>query len=123
AEPGGDAGARQLATFWRAANDEAALDAAGIAVLQPWLERVNALRKSADVAKLVADTHAAGLPLLFRFEAGADLREPQRRIVYALQGGLALPDRDYYLREDPASTALRTHYRAYVGRLLQLSGT
>ena len=123
ADPGADAKARQLATFWRAANDEAALDAAGIAVLHPWLQRVDALRKSDDVAELLAEAHAAGLPLLFRFEAGADLREPHQRSAYALQGGLALPDRDYYLRDDPASTALRTHYRAYVARLLQLSGT
>ena len=123
ADAGSDATARALATFWRAANDEAALDAAGIAVLQPWLTRVDGLRKSNELAKLLADGHATGLPLLFRFEGGADLREPQRRIAYALQGGLALPDRDYYLREDPASTALRTHYRAYVARLLQLSGT
>lgn len=119
----GDAPDRQLAVFWRAANDEAAIEAAGLTPLRGWLERIGKLRRAGDVADLIADAHAAGLPLLFRFEAGADLREPARHSVYALQGGLALPDRDYYLREDPSTQALRTHYRAYVGRLLALSGT
>ena len=118
-----DAVDRQLGAFWRAASDEAALEAAGTSALKPWLQRIDDVKKTADLADLLADAHAAGLPLLFRFDVGADLREPGRTVVYARQGGLGLPDRDYYLREDPATEALRTHYRAYVGRLLALVGT
>lgn len=114
---------RQLGTFWRAANDEAAIEAAGTRALKPWLDRAEQVKKPADVAALLASAHAAGLPLLFRFDVGADLREPARTVAYARQGGLGLPDRDYYLRQDPATEALRTHYRAYVGRLLALAGT
>lgn len=95
---------------------------AGRQPLEPWLRRVDGLARPRDLAPLLADLHRQGLPILFRFEARPDFERPQQIIAYALQGGLGLPDRDYYLREEPSVRELRDAYQAYVERLLGLAG-
>lgn len=101
--------------------DTAAIESAGLSPLSARLQQVDALDKPKALAPLIAQWHRAGLPVLFQFGPGPDLDQP-RVIGYARQGGLGLPDRDYYLREDPAAAALREAYRAYVERVLSLAG-
>lgn len=102
--------------------DEAGIESAGLKDAQPFLSRIDAISKPKDLAPTLAELHRWGAPILFGFSAGADLEQPQQVIAYANQGGLGLPDRDYYLREDAPALELRTAYRAYVERLLALSG-
>lgn len=114
---------RVLGTFWNAALDETAIAAAGTGAIDPLLGRIDKAKKPRELAAAIAQAHAGGVPLLFRFGVGTDLNDPQRRAVYLRQGGLGLPDRDYYLREDPQTQAIRTQYRDHVARLLTLAGT
>lgn len=95
---------------------------AGRQPVEPWLGRIDALARPRDLPPLLADLHRLGLPVLFRFEARPDLERPQQVIAYALQGGLGLPDRDYYLRDDRSVRELREAYQVYVERLLALAG-
>ena len=120
--PSGDA-ERALGKLWTDGMNEAAVDAAGAAPLQPLFDRIAKIRKSRDVPAAIADLHAAGVPVLFNFSADVDLKDFDRQLGYANQGGLGLPDRDYYTRTDPDTRALLGRYRSYIQTILQLSGT
>jgi len=114
---------RLLGELYASGMDEAAVEATGAAPLQPLLARIDKIAKPRDVAPVIAELHARGIPVLFDFGVNDDLKNPARRIVYANQGGLGLADRDYYLREDPDTRLLLTAYEGYIERLLTLSGS
>lgn len=114
---------RLLGDLYASGMNESAIEAAGAAPLAPVFERIAKIRKAKDLAPAIADLHARGLPLLFDFGINDDLKDPSRRIAYITQGGLGLPDRDYYLREDNDTRTLLAAYEAYVERLLTLSGS
>jgi len=120
AEPGSNA--RKIGDFYASAMDESAIDAAGYKPIEARLARIDALKTPADVATLIRDWHAEGIPMLFDFGPEADMKNASMVIAYATQGGLGLPDRDYYLRTDAKSKALLAKYRAHVARMLGLVG-
>ena len=114
---------RALGALWTDGMNDAAVDAAGTTPLQPLFDRIAKIRKPKDVAAAIADLHAAGVPVLFNFSADVDLKDFDRQLGYANQGGLGLPDPDYYTRTDADTRALLGRYRTYVETVLQLSGT
>ncbi|HEY6940939.1 M13 family metallopeptidase [Dokdonella sp.] len=113
---------QKIGDFYASAIDEAAAEAAGHAPIDSDLERIAALKNAADVAALVRSWHAQGIPVLFEFGPQADMKDANRMIGYAIQGGLGLPDRDYYTRTDAKSKALLGKYREHVARMLALIG-
>ena len=120
---GGDAGPiRKIGDFYAAAMDEAAIESAGLAPLRDDLAAIAALKTANDVAALVRDWHIRGFDVLFELQAQEDLRDSATNIAYAGQGGLGLPDRDYYLRSDAKSALLRAQYRNHVAHMLDLLG-
>jgi putative endopeptidase len=124
--------ARRIADYYAAYTNRAAIDARGAAPLQPALTRIRAIANRRDLsAALGASMRADVDPLnatsfgtenLFGVFVAQGLQEPNRNFAYLLQGGLGLPDRDYYLSQTPQMTQLRTAYRAYIGRMLTLMG-
>lgn len=117
-----DATERALGELWSSGMDEAAIESAGATPLKPLFDRIDALKKSRDLPAVIADLHAAGVPVLFNFSVDVDLKDFDRQLGYATQGGLGLPDPDYYTRPDADTRALLGRYRAYVERILALSG-
>jgi predicted metalloendopeptidase len=113
---------QKVGDFYAAGMDEAAIDQAGAKPLRPWLLRIAALRRPADVAAFLADGHLHDLPGGFDVFVSQDEKDSTRYIPILHQGGLGLPDRDYYLNDDGRSTGLREKYLAVVAQLLQLSG-
>ena len=113
---------QKIGDFYASALDEKSIDDAGYTPIQPDLDRVAALKTPADVATLVRDWQRAGISVLFDFQPESDMKDPNTVIAYAAQGGLGLPDRDYYLRDDAKSKALLAQYRAHVARMLGLVG-
>ncbi len=118
ADPGSNA--RKIGDFYASAMDESAVNAAGYAPIRERLAHVDALKTSADVAALIRAWHAEGIPTLFDFGPEADMKNASMVIAYATQGGLGMPDRDYYLRTDAKSKALLEKYRTHVARMLAL---
>jgi putative endopeptidase len=114
---------RLLGTLYASGMDEAGIEAAGAKPLAALFERIDSFKKPKDFTAVLATLHARGLPVLFDFGVNDDLQDPTRRIAYANQGGLGLPDRDYYLRQEPQTKTLLAAYRAYVERVLSLSGS
>ena len=102
--------------------DEAAVEARGLAPIQPWLTRVRALNDRADYAALVAEADRAGIGHMFGGYVGQDDRAPENYIFTMAQGGLGMPDRDYYLEETDRFRSLRAAYLTHLERMLTLAG-
>jgi putative endopeptidase len=118
-----DATERVLGELWNSGMDEAAIEIAGAEPLKPLFDRIALVKKNKDLPAAIADLHAAGVPVLFNFSADVDLKDFDRQLGYATQGGLGLPDPDYYTRPDADTRALLGRYRTYVERILAFSGT
>src|SRR5688572_14300912 len=110
--------AQKIGDFYASAMDEAAIEKAGAAPLEPYLAKIDALEDNDDVVALIRDWHAQGLQTLFSFGALSDLKDSSKVIAYATQDGLGLPEREYYLKDDAESKALRDKYVAHVEKML-----
>jgi endothelin-converting enzyme/putative endopeptidase len=124
ANPGSqrDAVTQKIGDYYAACMDEKAIDAKGLAPLQPELDRIRALKDKSGLAQEIARLHRHGVDALFEFGSGQDSRDSSQVMAQLDQGGLSLPDRDYYLKEDPESAALRQKYVAHVQRMFELAG-
>jgi putative endopeptidase len=99
--------------------DEAAIEARGMAPLQPYLNRINAVTDTAGVLALMGTTEFASP---FGLGVEADPQDPSKYAIWASQGGLGMPDRDYYLGKDAAFEKYRAAYQAYATKIFELLG-
>jgi predicted metalloendopeptidase len=120
AAPGSDV--QKLGSFYGACMDEAAIEAKGIAPLRPEIERIEAIRSRAALQAEVARLQLRGVNALFQFGSEQDRRNSTEVIAAAFQGGLGLPDRDYYTKTDEASKKIRDEYVEHVRRMFALAG-
>lgn len=120
ADPSGEA--KQVGDFFAACSDEAGIEARGIAPLQPELARVAALADKKDLAALLAHLHEIGVNVFFGFGAQPDFKNTGQDIAAVEQGGLGLPDRDYYFKTDPKSVEQRAAYASHVAKMFGLLG-
>ena len=104
--------------------DTAKVEAAGIAPMQPMLDRIAALKTPADIAQYLRDEFAAGRGEVFAFGAEADFKNSSQKIGYAFQGGLSLPEKAYYLEDGPDGKykAIREAFIQHVSKQLQNAG-
>jgi len=119
---GRDADRQKLGDFYATCLDEAGVEKRGVAALQPELERIAALRSAAELPALLARLHQAGVGALFRFSSAQDAKDATSVIAVVDAGGLALPDRDYYLKTDAKSTEQRAEYLEHLQRMFGLLG-
>ena len=113
---------QKVGDFWHTGMDIEKIEAQGLAPLKADLERVDAIAAVEEVAAMVRDLHAEGVSVLFDQGIFQDLKDSEQYLYYAVQGGLGLPDRDYYTREDEESAKLRRQYVSHVSAMLQLMG-
>jgi putative endopeptidase len=102
--------------------DTATINKRGIAPIQPELDAINAVAKDEDLVTEVARLHRQGVGVLFGFSAQADAKDSNKTIAGLSQGGLSLPDREYYLKTDPKSVEIRQHYVEHMTKMFQLAG-
>jgi putative endopeptidase len=114
--------AQKLGNFYASCMDEQKIEAEGLKPLMPELERIDKMRDTKDLQEEIAHLHGYGISALFRFGADQDYKDSTRVIGSAAQGGLGLPDRDYYLKDDPKSKTLREQYAAHVAKMFELMG-
>ncbi|HEY5752849.1 MAG TPA: M13 family metallopeptidase [Chthoniobacterales bacterium] len=113
---------RKIGDFYASGMDIEAVNKAGVAPLQPEFDRIAALKTSADIPALLAHFHLAGIAAGFNFFADQDAKDSTRVIAQLFQGGLGLPDRDYYTRTDAASQKQRDQYLEHVAKMFGLLG-
>jgi endothelin-converting enzyme/putative endopeptidase len=113
---------QKIGDFFAACMDTEAVDTAGLAPLQPTLNLIDSLDEKASLAQLVARLHreGAGGDLFFGAEPDQDFADSNKIIMVVDAGGLGLPDRDYYTKDDERSVELRAKYKAHVMRMLSL---
>ena len=129
-EPGTDEG--RIAAFYKAYMDRQAIDAAGMKPVAADLARFAAITDKAALSKVLGEQTRADVDPLNATDFGTEnlfgifvtqgLATPGEVIPYMLQGGLGLPEREYYLSADPKMAAIRTEYQAYIEKLLTVAG-
>jgi endothelin-converting enzyme/putative endopeptidase len=113
---------QKIGDQYAACMDEAAIEAKGIAALKPELDRIGRLGSKGEMPGELAHLHEGGVDAAFRFGSLPDFKDANSMIAGTDQGGLGLPDRDYYLKDDAKSVELRAKYLAHVQKMLELSG-
>jgi putative endopeptidase len=112
---------RQIGTFYAACMDEAAVETAGSKPIADLLAQAGQIKNAEGVAALTLELHQLGIWPLFDISPAQDPKDARRWVASLDQGGLGLPDRDYYLKDDPRSRQLRATYVAHVERMLALA--
>ena len=124
--------AKKIGDYYASFMDEAAIEAKGLTGLQPTLDRISAIKDGAALSRALGSTLRADVDVLnntnfttdnlFGVWVAQDLSDPTRYAAYLLQGGLGMPDRDYYLDASPRMAAIREKYQAHVAAVLKLAG-
>jgi len=118
-QPSAGSPAQKIGDFYASFMDEAALEAKGLAAAQGDLRRIESAATSKDIATLFG---LPGFASLFDIDLPPDLKNPDQYSVVISQSHLGLPDRDYYLKDDPHLKELREKYVAYIEQMLTLGG-
>ncbi len=113
---------QQIGDFWYSAMDTMDIEKQGIAPLKPELDRINALQNTKDLMAYVAQGHARGVGYFFDEGVSQDAKNSEVMAYDMNQGGLGLPNRDYYFNTDERSVKIRNAYPAYIAKVLQLAG-
>ena len=113
---------KKVGDYYASCMAETAIDAKGKAPLTPDLLRVAAIKDKADIPAVVGHMHTVGMSGFFGFGAAPDFKDATQYMLIFGQGGLGLPDRDYYLKDDADAAKLRAEYEQHVSRMLQLGG-
>lgn len=113
---------QQIGDFYASCMDEETIDKLGTKPLDPELDRIKAIAAKPAILPELVRLHLMGVNIFFRFSSGPDAKDSSLMIAQADQGGLSLPDRDYYLKDDAKSVELRKQYLTHVGKMFQLLG-
>jgi predicted metalloendopeptidase len=114
------AGDSQIGDFYAACMDEPAIERKGIQPIEPLLKQIDALASKRELADEMVRLHQAGVRALFSFYVRPDDKKSDQEIAHVDQGGLGLPDRDYYLKTDARSVELRKQYEEHIQALFTL---
>ena len=113
---------QKIGDFYASCMDTATIDAAGTKPIEPDLARIASIKTVADLQAVTEYLHSQGIGALFRFNSTQDAKDSTQVIGAAFQGGLGLPEREYYLKEDDKSKQLREAYTKHVAKMLELLG-
>ena len=113
---------QKLGDFYASCMDEEGINKRGIEPIRPYLDEIAGITSKAAIPSVIPELQRKGVPVFFSFDAGPDAKNSMLNIAQADQGGLGLPDRDYYLKDDPKSVELRSQYVSHVQKNFELLG-
>ncbi|KKO50311.1 peptidase M13 [Arsukibacterium sp. MJ3] len=113
---------QKLGNFYNSFMDEATIESKGLSPLQPQLDMISSLENKAQLPELFAQLQRDGVAIPFGWFINNDAKNSTEYAVYLNQGGLGLPDRDYYFKDDEASLKLITDYKAYLTDMFSMAG-
>jgi putative endopeptidase len=114
--------ATMVGAFYGSCMDESAIEKRGTAPLTAELERISGIKTKADLIQEIAYLHRNATPALFAFYPQPDMHDSAATIAYLDQGGITLPDRDYYIKDDLKSVETRQKYVEHVEKMFELAG-
>jgi putative endopeptidase len=113
---------QKVGGFYQACMNEDDIEKLGAAPLQPELNRIDALAGRADLPAEIVRLHDEQVQVFFNFSSEPDPDNARRNIADLDQGGLGLPEKDFYFRTDARSEEIRQKYVAHIAKMLQLTG-
>jgi putative endopeptidase len=113
---------QKIQDFYATGMDLAAIETTGFTPLLPELARIGSIRSRSGLTDVIAHLHSVGIGGLFAFGASPNADDSSQMIGHALQSGIGLPDRDYYLNKDDKSIELRKQYVAFIAQMFELLG-
>jgi len=122
ASPQRDGITQKIGDFYGSCMDEAAVEAKGSTPLKPELDQIAAVADKTALIETMAQLHLRGARGLFAFYSQPDLHNADQVIAYIDQGGLSLPDRNYYIKDDAKMVEMRQHLVEYATQLFTLNG-
>jgi len=121
-KPGRSAIDQKIGDYYASCVDEKAVDAKGLQPVKPELDRIAAVSDKTALIDAIARVHLIGPNALFNFYSSPDLHNADQVIGFLDQGGLTLPDRDYYIKDDPKMVEMRKHLVEYATQVFTLTG-
>lgn len=115
-------GQRKIGDFFASGMDTEKVESEGLEPLKDELSRIDAMDDLESLRKEAARLHLRGVGVLFSIGSGQDFKDSEQVIGQVFQGGLGLPDRDYYTNDDERSKKIREQYVEHLQKMLQLSG-
>ncbi|MBI3284193.1 MAG: M13 family metallopeptidase [Burkholderiales bacterium] len=122
ADEGKSAAARLVGAYYFSGMNEAQIEQDGVKPLEPMFARIDAVQDKQQLLATIAAMHRQGVMPLFSFSVDQDAKNTTRYIPQLLQGGLGLPDRDYYLKADAKTREIRAKYQTYIEQIFTLLG-
>src|SRR6267143_2689729 len=113
---------RKVGDYYASGMDEKAVEAARTTPLMEEFQKIDAMKDRPDVLKEIAHLHSIGISVFFNVGSGQDAKDSNHDIAQAVQGGLGMPDRDYYTKQDADMKQKREKYIAHVTKMLTLLG-
>ncbi|MEX6689006.1 M13 family metallopeptidase [Danxiaibacter flavus] len=114
---------QKVGDFYASGMDSATIEKRGYEPVKPYLQKIDGLTDSKDIMQFVAEQQVLNNNLLFSMGVGADEKNSSMNIALFYQGGLGLPDRDYYFKTDAPTLDIVKAYKAYIQKLFTLTGT
>jgi putative endopeptidase len=114
--------ASKIGRAYSAYLDEKTVEGKGLMPIKPWLNEIKAVKTKAAYAAILAKAMRSGVATPFNGFVGQDDKAPDTYIFSMSQGGLGMPDRDYYLSDTPAMTKIRSEYVGYLEKMFALAG-
>jgi endothelin-converting enzyme/putative endopeptidase len=121
-KPGRNAIDQKIGDYYSACMDEATIASKGLAPLKPYMDSINNMKSKSDVPAVLAGLHKGGVNAFFGFGAEPDFKNSKMNIATTDQGGLSLPDRDYYFKDDAKSVELRQKLEQHIAKTFELYG-
>lgn len=113
---------KKLSDFWLSAMDTVSIEQAGIQPLQPDLDKINVITDIPSLLQLIANWQVKGISPAFSQFIFQDSKNSEQMALYLYQGGLGLPNRDYYFNTDSTTTSKRNAYVKHLARMMELLG-
>ena len=117
-----DSPTAKVGTFYRVGMDMASIESGGVKPLAEELSRIDSIGRRSDLPAVLARLHRHGVGPAFQFGVLQDFKDSSKNQAWLYQGGLGLPDRDYYLTKDAKKTEIRKQYVTHVAKILELAG-
>ncbi len=113
---------QKIGDYYYSCMDEAAIEAKGTAPVKPYIDKIDAMKNKSEIPIVLGGLHRAGANAFFGFSSEPDFKDSKIDIASADQGGLSLPDRDYYFKADAKSVETREKLEKHIAKTLELYG-
>jgi predicted metalloendopeptidase len=117
-----DSTPRKLGTFYAACMDSTAIEAAGVSPIRPWLRAIDSIATQTSLVPQLAKLQVLGVNVAFRYSPDVDPHDAAHYLTWLSQGGLGLPDRDYYVAQGASADSTRQAFVAHIAKMFRLAG-